>query len=33
MSDAEIEKKITRVVKHVAIEIDATDEQTVDVAD
>jgi protein CpxP len=27
MSDEEIEKKITRVVKHVSIEIDATDEQ------
>ncbi|NKB52885.1 MAG: periplasmic heavy metal sensor [Rhizobiaceae bacterium] len=27
MSDAEIEKKITRAVKHVSIEIDATDEQ------
>jgi len=27
MSDAEIEKKVTRAVKHVAIEIDATDEQ------
>ena len=27
MSDAEIEKKITRAVKHIAIEIDATDEQ------
>lgn len=28
MSDAEIEAKITRMVKHVAIEIDATDEQS-----
>ncbi len=27
LTDAEIEKKITRAVKHVAIEIDATDEQ------
>ena len=27
MSDAEIEKKIIRAVKHIAIEIDATDEQ------
>lgn len=27
MTDEEIEQKITRVVKHVAIEIDATDEQ------
>jgi len=27
MSDAEIEKRITRLVKHVAIEIDATSEQ------
>ncbi|MEP1208913.1 MAG: Spy/CpxP family protein refolding chaperone [Rhizobiaceae bacterium] len=28
MSDAEIEKRITRAVKHIAIEIDATDEQS-----
>ncbi|MEO9461049.1 MAG: Spy/CpxP family protein refolding chaperone [Rhizobiaceae bacterium] len=28
MSDEDIEKRITRAVKHVAIEIDATDEQT-----
>ena len=28
MSDAEIEKRVSRMVKHVAIEIDATDEQT-----
>ena len=28
LSDAEIEKRISRVVKHVAIEIDATPEQT-----
>jgi len=28
LSDSEIEAKITRMVKHVAIEIDATDEQT-----
>ncbi len=27
LSDAEIEKRIDRIVKHVAIEIDATDEQ------
>jgi len=27
MSDAEIEKKITRAVKHISIEIDATDDQ------
>ena len=27
MTDAEIEKKVTRIVKHVSIEIDATDEQ------
>jgi len=30
MSDAEIEAKIVRMVKHVAIEIDATDEQQQD---
>lgn len=28
LTDAEIEKKVSRAVKHVAIEIDATDEQT-----
>lgn len=28
MSDEEIEKRVNRIVRHVAIEIDATDEQT-----
>ncbi|MDD9909151.1 MAG: Spy/CpxP family protein refolding chaperone [Ahrensia sp.] len=32
MSDEEIEKRVTRVVRHVAIEIDATDEQTAKIA-
>jgi len=32
MSDEEIEKKVTRMVKHVAIEIDATDEQQTKIA-